>query len=120
MKKFLLSLVFLAGCATAQPLGANVRRGRGYWPLCHEWHEDAQMRWAADYEGKTFRFCDPNCRAAFLKDPEKSMKDARFNPPPGPPPPKGPPPGGGKKNGFLPPPSRRAAQRSKTWAPRRC
>jgi YHS domain-containing protein len=41
------------------------------------------MRWPAEFEGKTYRFCDPNCRAAFLKDPGKSMKDARFNPPPG-------------------------------------
>jgi len=83
MKKFLLVLVFLAGCATALPPAANVRDGRGYCPLCHEWHEDAQMRWPAEFEGKTYRFCDPNCRAAFLKDPGKSMKDARFNPPPG-------------------------------------
>jgi YHS domain-containing protein len=80
MKRWLFVLVFLAGCATALPPAVNVRDGRGYCPLCHEWHDDAQMPWSADYEGKTYRFCDPNCRAAFLKSPEKSMKDPLFNP----------------------------------------
>ena len=49
MKKLMCVLVFLAGCATAQPPAVNVRDGRGYCPLCHEWHEDAQMRWPAEH-----------------------------------------------------------------------
>lgn len=83
MKKLMLVLVFLAGCATAQPPAVNVRDGRGYCPLCIEWHEDAQMPWALEHAGKTYRFCDPNCRAAFAKNPEKYLKDPKFNPPEG-------------------------------------
>lgn len=83
MKKLLLVLIFLAGCVTAQPPAVNVRDGRGYCPLCHEWHEDAQMRWPAEHAGKTYRFCDPNCKAAFERNPEKFLKDPKFNPPEG-------------------------------------
>ncbi|HZE97475.1 MAG TPA: hypothetical protein VE981_10650 [Planctomycetota bacterium] len=83
MKKWMLLLVFLAGCATAQPPAANVRDGRGYCPICHEWHEDAQMKWPLEHEGKTYRFCDPNCRECFVKTPEKYLQDPRFNPPEG-------------------------------------
>jgi len=80
MKKWLLVLVFLAGCAAPQPAAVNVRDGRGYCPLCHEWHDDDQMRWPTEHAGKCYRFCDPNCRAAFVKDPEKFLKDPLFNP----------------------------------------
>jgi len=80
MKKWLFVLVFLAGCATSQPAAVNVRDGRGYCPICHEWHEDAQMRWPVEHDGKCYRFCDPNCRAAFEKNPDKFLKDPRFNP----------------------------------------
>jgi YHS domain-containing protein len=81
MKKLMFVLVFLAGCATAtQPPAVNVRDGRGYCPLCVEWHEDGQMRWPTEYAGRTYRFCDPNCRAAFVKNPEKYLKDPQFNP----------------------------------------
>ncbi len=82
MKKLLWILVFMAGCATApQPASVNVRDGRGYCAMCREWHDDAQMRWPLEYQGKCFRFCDPNCRAAFEKNPEKFLKDPLFNPP---------------------------------------
>jgi len=80
MKKWLWILVFLAGCVTAQPPAANVRDGKGYCPICREWHEDAQMRWPIELGGKTFRFCDPNCRVAFERNPEKFLKDPKFNP----------------------------------------
>ena len=83
MKKFLLVLLFLAGCATAQPPAVNVRDGRGYCPICHESHPDAQMRWPVEHEGRCYRFCDPNCQAAFVKNPGKFLKDPRFNPPAG-------------------------------------
>jgi YHS domain-containing protein len=38
------------------------------------------MRWPVEHDGRCFRFCDPNCRAAFVKSPEKFLKDPRFNP----------------------------------------
>jgi YHS domain-containing protein len=38
------------------------------------------MRWPLERDGKTFRFCDPNCRAAFEKNPEKFLTDPKFNP----------------------------------------
>jgi YHS domain-containing protein len=80
MKKLSLALIFLAGCATAQPAAVNVRDGKGYCAICRDWHEDVQMQWPVEYQGKTFRFCDPNCREAFLRNPEKYLKDPRFNP----------------------------------------
>jgi YHS domain-containing protein len=81
VRTLLLVLIFLAGCATAQPPAANVRNGRGYCAQCHEWHDDAEMRWPIEHRGKVYRFCDPNCRAAFERDPEKFLKDPKFNPP---------------------------------------
>ena len=83
MRAWVWVLVFLAGCATVQPPAVNVRDGRGYCALCHEWHDDAQMRWPVEYKGKVFRFCDPNCRAAFERTPEKFLLDPKFNPPEG-------------------------------------
>lgn len=80
MIKWILMLGLMAGCATPQPPAVNVRDGMGYCPLCREWHEDAQMRWPVEHAGKMYRFCDPNCRAAFERDPGKFLKDARFNP----------------------------------------
>ena len=73
-------LFFLVGCATALPPAVNVRDGRGYCPLCQDWHEDAQMPWVVEHQGKVYRFCDPNCRASFEKSPDKYLKDDRFNP----------------------------------------
>jgi len=80
MKKLMLILVFLAGCATAMPPAVNVRDGRGYCAICREWHDDDQMRWPIDHAGKTYRFCDPNCREAFSKNPDRFLKDPKFNP----------------------------------------
>jgi YHS domain-containing protein len=73
-------LVLAAGCAETPPRGENIREGKGYCPVCVDWHEAGQMRWPLEYQGKTFLFCDPNCKAAFLKDPEKYLKDPLFNP----------------------------------------
>lgn len=80
LRKWLWILVLVAGCATAQPPAVNVRDGRGYCALCHEWHSEDQMKWPTEYQGKTYRFCDPNCREAFLRNPEKFLKDPHFNP----------------------------------------
>jgi len=71
MRKLFAILIFLAGCATAQPPAVNVRDGKGYCPICHEWHEEAQMRYALEHAGKTYRFCDINCRVAFERTPEE-------------------------------------------------
>jgi YHS domain-containing protein len=89
MKKLILVLVLLAGCATAYPPAVNVRDGKGYCAICRDWHDAAQMQWPVEYQGMSFRFCDPNCREAFLQNPEKYLKDPRFNPPSGSPEKKG-------------------------------
>jgi YHS domain-containing protein len=39
------------------------------------------MKWPVERDGKCFRFCDPNCKAAFLKNPDKFLADPKFNPP---------------------------------------
>lgn len=81
MKKWIWILIFATGCAsTQQPPAVNVRDGKGYCAICHEWHEEAQMKWPTEYKGRTFRFCDPNCREAFQQNSEKYLKDPRFNP----------------------------------------
>ena len=74
-------LLLFAGCATSLPPAVNVRDGRGYCAICHDSHAEDQMRWPIEYQGKSYRFCDPNCRAAFEKNPEKFLKDPKFNPP---------------------------------------
>ena len=74
------ALPFAGGCATPLPPAVNVKDGKGYCPACHEWHEDAQLHFVAERDGKIYRFCDPNCVAAFKRDPDKFLKDARFNP----------------------------------------
>ena len=74
------SLLLFAGCATVQSPAVNVRDGRGYCAICHDSHAADQMRWPIEYQGKSYRFCDPNCRAAFEKNPEKFLKDPKFNP----------------------------------------
>jgi YHS domain-containing protein len=75
-------LLLVAGCAAPQPEAVNVRDGRGYCPICHEWHDDGQMRYPVTMDGRTYRFCDPNCAAAFKAKPEKYLSDATFNPKP--------------------------------------
>jgi YHS domain-containing protein len=79
-----LAMVFLlaAGCAGAPPSGVNLRDGRGYCPICTDWHDVAAMKWPLEFRGRTYAFCDANCRAAFLKDPEKYLKDPEFDPTP--------------------------------------
>jgi len=75
-----LTLLFLAGCAVAAPVAANIRDGRGYCPICVEWHDASAMRWPVEHGGRTYRFCDPNCRALFEADPGRYLKDPSFNP----------------------------------------
>ena len=80
MRKWILILLFAAGCGTIAPTAVNIRNGKGYCPICAEWHEAAAMRWPTEYQGKRFRFCDPNCRATFEAEPERWLKDPEFNP----------------------------------------
>ena len=80
MRTAILVALVLAGCAGGAPTGTNIRDGKGYCPICVMWHDAAEMRWPVEHQGRTFRFCDPNCRAAFASDPEKYLKDPRFNP----------------------------------------
>ena len=75
-----IGLPLAGGCASPLPPAVNVRDGKGYCPACHEWHEDAQLKFVVLREGKTYRFCDPNCVAAFERNPDKFLKDSRFNP----------------------------------------
>lgn len=81
MRHWIWIVLFVAGCSAVPPKGENIREGKGYCPVCVMWHGADDMHWPIDYQGKTFLFCDPNCRAAFLKDPEKFLKDPLFNPP---------------------------------------
>ena len=80
MKTWILALMLIAGCAAAPPTAVNIRDGKGYCPICVEWHDAAEMRWPIEHGGRTYRFCDPNCRAAFEREPEKYLKDPAFNP----------------------------------------
>lgn len=80
MRTWILVWLLVAGCGTASPTATNIRDGRGYCPICTEWHGASEMRWPIEHGGKTYRFCDPNCRAAFVKEPEKYLKDPQFNP----------------------------------------
>ena len=80
MRTWIFLLFLIAGCGTLEPTAVNIRGGRGYCPICTDWHEASAMRWPVDHGGKVYRFCDPNCRAAFGKEPEKYLKDPEFNP----------------------------------------
>lgn len=82
--KLCLGLLILAaaGCAAPLPPAVNVKDGRGYCPVCDEWHPDAQLRRVVERDGRTYRFCDPNCAAAFGRDPDRFLGDRRFNPDP--------------------------------------
>ena len=80
MRAWALIVLFLAGCAGAVPTAANIRDGRGYCPICVEWHDAAELRWPVEHGGRSFRFCDANCRALFTAEPDKYLKDPNFNP----------------------------------------
>lgn len=78
MRAFALLVLLAAGCAGPPPTADNIVDGRGYCPICVEWHPAAAMRWPLEHQGKIYRFCDLNCRAAFERDPEKYFKDPAF------------------------------------------
>ena len=82
IRLWLAGLAMLAGCAGGPPPpgAANVREGKGWCPICRMWHDEGEMGWPATWQGKNYRFCDPNCRAAFTQNPEKYLSDRTFNP----------------------------------------
>ena len=82
MRVWAMVLLLIAGCESVPLTGVNLRDGRGYCPICTDWHEAGAMKWPIVYQGRSYVFCDPNCRAAFLADPEKCLKDPQFNPAP--------------------------------------
>jgi YHS domain-containing protein/copper chaperone CopZ len=77
-----LLFAFAVGCAAgaSEPeVGfANVRGERGYCPLCKMWHPRSELRWPVEIDGRRYAFCDPNCRAAFAKAPQRYLADAEF------------------------------------------
>jgi len=80
MRTFILILIFASGCVTPPPVAVHIRDGKGYCPICCERHPEALMNWSFKYQGKTYRFCDPNCREAFRRNPDRYLGDPRFNP----------------------------------------
>lgn len=43
-------------------------------PVCKMDVEEATAKITSDYEGTTYYFCAPGCKAAFDADPEKYLK----------------------------------------------
>jgi YHS domain-containing protein len=37
--------------------------------------DEATAEWTSEYNGQTFYFCAPGCKASFDKDPEKYLGD---------------------------------------------
>ena len=42
-------------------------------PVCHMTVEPETAAASADYQGKSYYFCAPGCKAAFDKDPHKYL-----------------------------------------------
>ena len=40
-------------------------------PVCHMEVEEATAQWTSEYQGVTYYFCAPGCKASFDADPEK-------------------------------------------------
>ncbi len=46
-------------------------------PVCHMQVDQNTAAAKSDYQGKTYYFCAPGCKAKFDKEPEKYSKAAR-------------------------------------------
>lgn len=46
-------------------------------PVCHMQVDQNTAAAKSDYQGKTYYFCAPGCKAKFDKEPEKYLKAAR-------------------------------------------
>ena len=44
-------------------------------PVCKMEVDEATAEWTSEYNGQTFYFCAPGCKASFDKDPEKYLGD---------------------------------------------
>ena len=42
-------------------------------PVCGMEVDEQTAKWKSEYEGKTYYFCAPGCKASFDKDPEKYL-----------------------------------------------
>lgn len=42
-------------------------------PVCNMQVDEATATWKSEYQGKTYYFCAPGCKASFDKDPEKYL-----------------------------------------------
>ncbi len=42
-------------------------------PVCHMEVDEKTAQWTSDYNGQTYYFCAPGCKASFDKDPEKYL-----------------------------------------------
>jgi YHS domain-containing protein len=43
-------------------------------PVCKMEVEVETAQWISEYQGKTYYFCAPGCKASFDKDPEKYLQ----------------------------------------------
>lgn len=42
-------------------------------PVCKMEVDESTAQWTSEYQGKTYYFCAPGCKASFDKDPEKYL-----------------------------------------------
>ena len=42
-------------------------------PVCNMEVDEATAEWTSEYEGQTYYFCAPGCKASFDKDPDKYL-----------------------------------------------
>jgi YHS domain-containing protein len=42
-------------------------------PVCGMEVDEKTAKWKSEYDGKTYYFCAPGCKASFDKDPEKYL-----------------------------------------------
>lgn len=42
-------------------------------PVCKMEVDEKTAKWTFDYQGETYYFCAPGCKAAFEKDPDKYL-----------------------------------------------
>ena len=46
-------------------------------PICKMKVDEDNAKWTTEYNGKTYYFCAPGCKAEFEKHPEKYAKEDR-------------------------------------------
>jgi YHS domain-containing protein len=48
-------------------------------PVCGMEVDPETTPWKAEYDGKTYYFCSPGCRADFENNPEKYLQEQKAN-----------------------------------------